>query len=251
MLISIVIPVLDDAQGLKRTLASLPSSPNLQIIVIDGGSSDETLEVIDAHAEIGYWESGQDTGIADAMNRGIGRAHGEYVAVLNAGDEWMPDTLPVVLETIEAHPGVDIVHGTIEYFDEHGHTHQVRPQVEKLGRRMWMFHPTMFVARACYGRIGVYDLSYSLAMDAEWCHRALAADASMVEIKQPLARMALGGRSDTRYRQALREFRRSAIAHRQATPFAAGFWYVLIVAGKTLARSPLVRQLGRRLLARA
>lgn len=250
MSISVVIPVKDDPSGLSRTLDSLPRTVELQIIVIDGESASATRAVIDANeARLDYWESGLDSGIADAMNRGLARATGNHVAILNAGDTWLPETLGRVRHAIAMHPGADVYHGTIEYVSPQGGVcHRVEPQVRRLPERMFVFHPTMFVARDCYRDIGGYDTGYAYAMDSEWCHRALAAGRSFHTIDAPLARMALGGRSDVNYRDALREFRRSVMHHGLATRTQAYRSYATSLTGKWINNTPLLGHLARSLL---
>jgi len=238
MLISVVVPVKDDADGLRSTLASIPDENQVEIIVIDGGSKECTLEVIREHiARIGYFESGEDSGIANAMNRGIERSTGDYVAILNAGDEWLPKTFERVLAAIAQKPDVGMFHGSIRYQHENGTTYERKPHLARMHRRMWMFHPTWFVSANCYATIGGYDERYELAMDSEWCHRAITSGVKIVEIDACMAVMTLGGRSDIHFTQALGEYRRSVVKHGLSFPVTAWFWYRVFVLVKTLRRS--------------
>ena len=235
MQISVIIPVKDDPVGLSLSLSSLPIGENIEIIVIDGGGCAQTLEVIqDRASQIQFWESGLDQGIADAMNRGISQARGKFLAILNAGDCWFPNTHTLVAQAHLENPAIDVFHGTIEYVAEDGISHRIKPDISKMAQRMWLFHPTMFVSRESYNRLGSYDTAYKLAMDCEWCHRAIAAQLQFQEIDAPLAQMALGGRSDIDYVGALREFRQSVIAHNLASPLRASFWYAYVRLGKAV-----------------
>ena len=234
MLISVVVPVKDDAAGLRRTLASLPERDELEIIVVDGGSDRDTLGVLEAAApRLAYCESGVDTGIANAMNRGIERARGDYVAILNAGDAWLPDTLEQAM-TAAQQGDAELLHGTVVYERADGSTYEKVPRPTRLAARMWMFHPTWFVNRDTYERLGGYDEAYQLAMDSEWLHRAVAAGVSMQQIDAPLAVMTLGGRSDVDFKGALAEYRRSVVRHKIASELRAGCWYYFLLAAKTL-----------------
>ena len=76
-----------------------------------------------------------------------------------------------------------------------------------------LYHPSMFFRRAALERIGPYDPAYSLAMDSELAHRALAEGCSFAHIDEPLAVMARGGLSDTQHWQSLRQYRRSLVQH--------------------------------------
>lgn len=253
MIVSVIVPVKDDCVGLGLTLESLPTDGCLEIIVIDGGSSADTMSVIRSHERrLAYWESGLDTGIADAMNRGLTKATGTYVAILNAGDAWLPDTLERVVEAIGSHPEADIHHGTIEYVAGSTATHRVEPDVTRLSRRMYVFHPTMFVRRTTYEEIGGYDADYAYAMDSEWCHRALKAQKRFHTIPgEPLARMSLGGRSDKNFRLALLEYRRSVTHHGLASHAQAQTSYLVALAGKWINGIPALGWLARALLGRA
>lgn len=250
-LISVIIPVKGDPDGLRLTLLSLMSIGAVEIIVIDGGSDEATLAAILEHEQsISYWETGLDSGISDAMNRGISVAQGVYVAILNAGDVWLTETLLHVTRAIEQNPAVDIFHGTLEFISASGRTHRVRPCAKRLHKRMYVFHPTMFVAKACYDSIGGYDTDFRLAMDSEWCHRAVAQGRSFYEIPETLARMALGGRSDTDYPGALREFRQSVLLHGLVSRFWADVYFLGILIGKWSKRRLTAVQSSLRSIAR-
>jgi len=235
MLISVIVPVKNDASGLRRTLLSLPIDAGLEVLVIDGGSEQDTLNVVDNNTSlISHFESGQDTGIANAMNRGVDQSKGDYVAILNAGDAWLPHTFDHVVDAIHRSPQTDMFHGTLRYEREDGGTYERKPRPDRISRRMWMFHPTWFVAKCCYDKVGPYNEKYLLAMDSEWCHRAIRAGVNILEIDACLAVMTLGGRSDVHFKQALMEYRRSVVSHGLSSPAHAAFWYHTISLAKMM-----------------
>jgi glycosyltransferase involved in cell wall biosynthesis len=235
----VIVAVKDNPTGLALTLQSLAAQGHvdLEVLVIDGGSQRATLEVLDRFPQlIDYRESGLDSGIADAFNRGISRAHGCYVAILNSGDRWTAETLSRVRSAVRELGEPDILYGHVRFVDAAGRSYVIRSDLSRHHQRAYLFHPCLFVRRDCYSRIGVYDTSYRLAMDSEWTHRAIARGAHFAPLNAVLADMELGGISDTAYVEALDEFRRSVVSHGLTTPLLAWVHYWRVRLGKGLRR---------------
>jgi glycosyltransferase involved in cell wall biosynthesis len=118
-LLSVVTVVFNDADNLAATIASIKSQSfqDLELIVIDGGSRDGTLEVVRASdSVIGYWISEPDKGLYDAMNKGIKAARGKYLEFLNAGDTYTgPDALKCIFGQNDG--DYDVLYGEINLFD--------------------------------------------------------------------------------------------------------------------------------------
>lgn len=245
--ISVVIPVLNGVSTLTRTLESIISQKhaNLELILIDGGSTDGTLDIIQQFFPyLAYWESGQDSGIADAFNRGIDHASGELIAILNSDDNWVAETLRHIEEATKSNPDADIYYGQIRYVDHTTGKNYIRkPDLSRMKQRMFLFHPAMFVRKSAYARIGSYSEQYHLAMDSEWCHRAIAAKLRFKPIDQVLAEMHLGGVSDRNFAGSLWEYRKSLIQHNLTGRFRANYYFIKFVLLKTLMRSYHLRLL--------
>lgn len=237
--VSVIIPVLNARETLSRTLDSVVGQQHaVEIIVIDGGSTDGSLELLnDYEAHISYFETGKDRGIADAFNRGISRASGEFIAILNADDTWVNSTLRGFFNTWRECPDGDVYHGSIRYWDGGSRSYVLSPRVEQLKWRMTVFHPTMFVRRTAYAAVGGYDEAFRLAMDSEWVHRALVSGARFVEVPDILAMMRLGGRSDRHWCHALAEYRLSVRRHNLLGPLPAAAAFAFFGFGKLLRRS--------------
>jgi glycosyltransferase involved in cell wall biosynthesis len=106
-LVSIVTPSFNQAPFLRRTIESVLGQdyPNLEYIVIDGGSDDGSLAVIQEYADrLAYWESIPDKGQTDAINKGFSRATGKYIAWLNSDDIYRPGAVAEAVAYLEAHP---------------------------------------------------------------------------------------------------------------------------------------------------
>lgn len=116
-LITVVTVVLNEPETLKKTMASVleQTHDNIEYIVIDGGSTGATLDVIKNHDDkIDYWVSEPDKGIYDAMNKGIDRASGEWINFMNAGDYfYRPDTVKTVFS--KDHGNADFIYGHTEF----------------------------------------------------------------------------------------------------------------------------------------
>jgi len=235
--ISVVIPVFNNANQLRNCLDSiLESLYYYEVIVIDGGSTDDTLAVIGKYTEyISYWESGLDSGIGDAFNRGINQATGDIIAILNSDDYWHKDTLSLVVEAFEQSPGVDVLYGDLQFLDESVNRSYIKkPDITKMKFRMNIFHPAMFVRRSAYEKVGLYRLDYKHAMDSEWCHRALAKGLKFEYTPYVLTTMRLGGVSDREFKESLQEYRKSVILNGLAKPWLGWLCYYYYYFMKSL-----------------
>ena len=220
MKFSIVTPVLNDSR-VGRALDSVLNQDldcDLETIVIDGGSTDGTLDVLERRrGSIDLLVSEPDSGIYDAMNKGIERATGDIVGILNADDRYADSgVLAGVLDAF-GRGKADVCHGNIVYEDSRGRTvryWKTGPSSPLKWRLGWMPpHPSFFVRREVYLRYGAFDTSLAIAADYELMLRLLRRySVRSVHIDRVLVRMTLGGvsnRSTTNILRAALEVRRS------------------------------------------
>ena len=187
--------------------------PHIEHIVIDAGSTDGTLEYLQSvDTRIDHLISEPDKGIADAFNKGIKAANGDYILLLNADDYLEPGVFRILEEFIKRESTPDIIFGTIRYLDG-TMEYTEKPNLNRIWDYMSIFHPATLVRRECYDRIGMFSSDYTLAMDCEWFHRAVAANTRFAEFPGIIATMRTGGRSHQGLWAALGEFRRSAQKH--------------------------------------
>lgn len=238
--ISVIMPVLNRVETFRQSIESVleHSSDEVEIIVIDGGSTDGTLNIIRENADkIAYWETGLDRGICDAFNRGLAKATGELITILNSDDYWSDEGYSELIKTVLQNSDADIYHSSVRYIDEKNeYTYVITPNVKNLKRRMSVFHPTMFVKRTCYQTVGLYNESYKYAMDSDWCLRALKSNAEFCEVPAVLTNMRLAGVSDLHYLNSLREYRDSVIKNKITGKGAAYFYYGFYVFFKWLMK---------------
>ena len=238
--ISVVTVVLNGVATIEETIKSILSQEysNIEIIVIDGGSTDGTLDVIKQYADkISYWESGLDSGIADAFNRGILKASGDLVAILNSDDQWLPNAAVAVAQAYELHSDADIFYANIQFIDIRcGEAYIVPSCIEAIKKRMSVFHPCLFIKKKTYTDVGEYSNDYKYAMDSHWVHRAIKYGVKFVKIDTALAQMQLGGVSDRHYIKSLNEYRRSLVENELLDWLTAGYYFLKYSFFKTIFR---------------
>ena len=177
--ISIVTCSYQQARYLDATMRSvLEQRPaGVEYIVIDGGSTDGSVEIIKMHeARLHYWVSEPDKGQTDALIKGFSHATGDIQGWLCSDDLLLPGSLETVVNFFMQHPEVDAVYGDSLWIDEHGH--YLRPKKEMAFSRFtllfdhnYISQPSMFWRRALYEKVGGLDPHFNLAMDADLWER--------------------------------------------------------------------------------
>ena len=122
-LVSIVIPSLNQAAYLEQAIQSILAQTYapIEIIVIDGASTDGSLEIIQRYAQhFAHWQSREDAGQTDAINQGLNRATGKYQAWLNADDRLLPHAVAEAVSHLEADPQLGLVYGQADYINASG-----------------------------------------------------------------------------------------------------------------------------------
>ncbi|WP_432772783.1 glycosyltransferase family 2 protein [Francisella salimarina] len=163
-IITIITVVFNGEKYLEETINSVISQTyeNIEYIVIDGGSTDGTVDIIKKYdSQIDCWVSEHDEGIYDAMNKGIGLATGDWVNFMNAGDLFYNEN---ILESIHSKLKGIFNYGHTLQFDSTGHTKEVLASDKLRKRRMPYCHQSLFVSGA-YLKRNMYDLSYKIASD--------------------------------------------------------------------------------------
>lgn len=198
-LITVVTVVYNGEATLEQTIQSVVNQTydNVEYIIIDGASTDGTLDIIKKYEDkIDYWQSEPDKGIYDAMNKGIGLATGDYIALLNSGDWYENDTVGIVVSKIEDNPSTDIFYGMMRIYSVndtflwvYGYTHNYLKQ-------SMISHPTSFVAKKIYA-IYKYNLKYKSAADYDLFLTLFQKGYKFYFIEKILANYILGGMSDS------------------------------------------------------
>lgn len=178
-LITIITVSLNCAGSLDKTLENVirQTYDNKEIIVIDGGSTDGTLEVLRKHEEnIDYWVSEPDQGMYQAMNKGIVLATGEWLSFMNAGDLFYGrKILRDLQDDLMVAGDQEIVYGNaaLKTSDEYLVQSKVTPVQKQSRRKLFrFFHQAMLVRRKAFLRHGLYDERFAIAGDTNWLNRA-------------------------------------------------------------------------------
>ncbi len=220
-LVSIITLSLNSSAVIEATMKSVFSQqyPRIEYIVIDGGSQDNTKDIIAKHEEkIAYWVSEPDNGISDAFNKGIRVSKGDIIGILNSGDIYADGAVSLAAKTLVDNPDYDFVYGDIIYNDSDG-----KPQFLMKGDPEYLKkirytmpalnHPTIFIRGEVYKTCGLFDISYRIAMDYEFFLRISVKGKRGLYIEKPLAMMVLGGISYRSFRQGYKEVCKAAIRY--------------------------------------
>jgi len=198
--VSIVTPSFNQALFLEQTLRSVLEQdyPNLEYIVIDGGSRDGSLEIIHKYADrLAYWQSQPDQGQTDAINQGFTRASGEILAWLNSDDLLLPGAVNAAARALQAHPEAAMVYGDALLINAEGKTIGKFPAAQtdyrKL-RRGYVHIPQQasFFRADLWQQVAPLDVSFYFAMDYDLWVR-LAALAPLVYVPELWAAFRLHG----------------------------------------------------------
>lgn len=170
--LSVITVVLNGQQYLEQTIRSVISFPEIEYILIDGGSTDGTLDIIHKYADkISFWSSEPDQGIFDAMNKGLTKATGQSVNMLNCGDTFNPEYLNVILG--EKDTGNCVLYS--DYYRVYNELNLKRKYISDMNyhKGMSICHQTMFIGKNVYNQIGNYSLTYRFASDYDFMLRMI------------------------------------------------------------------------------
>lgn len=211
--ISIITICYNAASTITRTLHSVSAQtyPNIQYLIIDGASKDNTLELVRELAPEAEIYSERDKGIYDAMNKGLDRATGDYVWYVNAGDALVSPTTveDLVRATCTGDSLPDVLYGDTRLIDAEGHDlglRRLRPphQLDWRSFRSGMLvcHQA-FVAKQTISPH--YDLSYRFSADVDWCIRVLKEAKTTAFYPEPIALYLNEGTTTANHRASLIE----------------------------------------------
>ena len=171
-LVTIVTPSYNQADYLEQTLLSVLGQgyPNLEYLVVDGGSTDGSVEIIERYADqLTWWVSEKDEGQADAINKGFSRATGKYIAWLNSDDVYLAGTIAKAIEVLEKYPDTGMVYAnllSINARGEHVNTIHYRPYaLEDLLAFFIIGQPTVFMRRSVLEEAGYLSKEYNYLLD--------------------------------------------------------------------------------------
>jgi len=204
-LVSIVTPSYNQAQFLEQTIQSVLSQtyPNIEYIVVDGGSTDGSQEIIRRYDDqITSWLSEDDQGQTDAINKGFSMAEGDILAWLNSDDVYLPDAVEQAVAFLSDHPEIGMVYGHAYYVDEAGERMAEYPSkiTDYVGLRRGVNtipQQSSFFRHKIWNMVGPLDPSYFYAMDYYLWVR-ISAVSPLAYLPKPLAHFRIHDASKSR-----------------------------------------------------
>jgi glycosyltransferase involved in cell wall biosynthesis len=170
-LVTVVTPSFNQGRFIRETIESVLAQnyPSIEYLVIDGGSTDETLGILKKYPGRFYWVSEKDKGQANAINKGWSRARGEILAWLNSDDVYLPGAISKAVAFLQDHPEVGTGYGEGYHIDEEDQVIERYPTEpfdrERLKETCFICQPTVFIRRKVLEEVGFLDESLRYCMD--------------------------------------------------------------------------------------
>jgi glycosyltransferase len=212
MKISIITATFNSAKTIRDTLESVRAQqyPNVEHLIIDGLSSDETLNIVKQFSNVTKVVSEKDKGIYDAMNKGVQMASGEIIGILNSDDIYIDDKVIKEIAEIFQDQTVDVCYADLQYVNEEDTNKLVRnwksgPFKKSSFLYGWMPpHPTLFLRRRVYDKAGLFDVSFKSSADYELMLRVfLRNDFNIKYLPRVIVKMRTGGASNASLRHRI------------------------------------------------
>jgi glycosyltransferase involved in cell wall biosynthesis len=188
-LVSIVTVCLNSEDHLEQTIQSVINQTyyNIEYIVIDGGSSDKTTDIIRKYdSSLEYWVSEPDKGIYDAMNKGISHTGGEWVGILNSDDWYNSKAVEWVITSAKENIDIDVFHGDVMNVEEDGTFTRSAGSHENLLENPALHHPSCFVRKEIYNKWR-YDHKFRINADYDFFLRLQKESRTFMYLDVPIA----------------------------------------------------------------
>ena len=234
---SIIISVLNGDKHIYNTIQSILNQnyQNKELIVIDGGSKDGTIDILRKYSNKIKWISEPDKGISDAFNKGIKLATGDYINFQGDGDGFIHDNVLTEIfdnRVLKKHP---IICGNIERIDLNGNilfTTRLKENFRKtsLLYKMSLPHQGLFLPKSFFDKFGLFDLTIKYAMDYELLLRAYNSFPEVVTINSSVAFWRADGLGQGKTLDILREYLRIKKKNKVLNPLILSLIYVFDLA---------------------
>ena len=209
--ISVITITYNSEKTLEETINSVVSQDydNLEYLIIDGGSTDHTLDIVEKYRDkIAVVVSEPDNGISDAFNKGIDRATGEIIGIINSDDLLEPGALRAISDNYS--PMTDVYSGNVLFWnDRTGESYSSKPEMSfnKLKVQYGVAHPSRFIRKDAYQRFGLYVERLRYSMDAELLCRFYKKGAVFTHIDKDLTKFRMGGATSNSIYKKKEDFR--------------------------------------------
>jgi len=193
MKVSIITPSFNQGQFIERTLQSvvIQTGAEIEHVVFDGGSTDNTVEILDRFSPPVRWISEKDKGQTDAVNKGICATDGDIIGWLNSDDIYYPGAIAKAVAFFETHQRIDVVYGMADHIDLEDHAFEPYPtepwNFERLKDTCFICQPALFFRRSVIEQHGLLDESIHYCMDYEYWLRLGKAGVRFGYLEEKLA----------------------------------------------------------------
>lgn len=208
--ISIITVTYNSAKTVEETILSIlrQKYPNLEYIIVDGASKDNTLEIINRYKEhITTIISEPDNGISDAFNKGVKIASGDLIGLINSDDVMVSGALQIVADAYD--PAYDVYRGhTILWDDINGTKLSMKPSMSYGVNCKWngsVNHPSTFISKRAYNICGFYNTDYRYSMDIDMLYRLYNQGLKAKYINKDLVLFRIGGETSSLWAKKIKE----------------------------------------------
>ncbi len=199
-LITIITVVFNGEKYLEETIQSIINQtyPNIEYIIIDGGSTDGTIDIIKKYENyIDYWVSENDNGIYDAMNKGLKLALGEFVGILNADDYYEEDAIENLLSLL-LNSKKDYAFANVRIIEENSIIKPIYPlQKNKIYQEMLYPHISALIPKKVYKKVGLFNTKFKIAADFDMALKIHLYGFESCYLDKIVANIHIGGTSDS------------------------------------------------------
>lgn len=248
--VTVVTPSYNHGRFIRDTIESVLTQdyPSVEYLIVDGGSTDETVSILREYSGRLWWTSERDSGQASAVNKGWRRGRGEILGWLNSDDVYLPGAVGVAVDFLTRHPEIDAVYGEGYHTDEAGRVLEPYPTepfaLSRLKTRCIICQPTVFLRRRVVEQVGYLNESLQLSLDYDlWIRIGMSARFGYVPHTLAATRLHPATKTLARRREVYAEILETIRRHFGSVPATWVYAYAKAIAEDAVAPGCACRRL--------